>query len=383
MQGDLFWPLIVVAAVVVLWLWKPWQSSAPRAAAVPSATPSVMPVPTATYALGPTATPLQSPTPTPTPTVPPSQTTHTVKKGETVASIAKDYGTTAKAVLAANKLKSTSPIHPGDELIIPLPVADTPVPSPTPQPSPTPSVYTVQQGDTLSEIAKTFDTTVELLMRANGLEAATDIRAGVKLTIVLPDKQPTPPANQVYQVQTGDTLYGIALKYKVTVAAIKQLNGLKSDNLKAGQKLQIPASGVQLAPTARPTSTPDPTTTLTPVPTPLRPAPALLGPPEGASFTGPDTVILLNWASVGILKEDEWYVLRMRRSGPLTQQLALVWTQVTSWRLPADLYLPGLAEPQRFYWEVSVMRKTGEAADGTWQGVEESPRSETRPFSWQ
>jgi LysM repeat protein len=379
----LSWPVLLVVALVALWLWKPWQARGPQAAASPSATASDTAVPTATYAIGPTATPLQSPTPTPTPTPPPNQTTHTVQKGETVISIAKDYGTTAQAIRTANNLKGSATIRVGDELIIPLPVADTPVPTPTPLPSPTPWVYVVQPGDTLSEIARKFGTTVERLMQVNDLESGSDIRAGDRLTIAASEAPPTPPTIQTYEVQTGDTLYGIAAKFKTTVAAIKQLNGLKSDSLKAGQKLKIPAGAVSLAPTATATPTPEPTQTLTPVPTPPRPAPALLGPVDGTAFVGAEPVPLLNWASVGILGEDEWYVLRVRRTGPLTQQLPAVWTQSTSWRLPPELYIAGLAEPQRFHWAVSVMRKAGEAADGTWQGTEESPRSETRTFTWQ
>ncbi|HSJ52383.1 MAG TPA: hypothetical protein VLC52_01445, partial [Anaerolineae bacterium] len=83
-----------------------------------------------------------------------------------------------------------------------------------------------------------------------------------------------------------------------------------------------------------------------------------------------------------ILDQDEWYVLRMRRSGPLTQQLPPVWTKATSWRLPRELYRTGLAEPQKFYWQVNIMRQTGTEEDGTRIGEMVSPSTPTRMLTW-
>jgi hypothetical protein len=108
----------------------------------------------------------------------------------------------------------------------------------------------------------------------------------------------------------------------------------------------------------------------------------LLGPPHGAAFEGADTVILLNWASVGILTEDEWYVIRLRRTGAVTEQLPQVWTKTTSWRLPAELFVEGLDEPQRFHWQVSVMRQTGVSEDGRQTGRLISAGAAVRTFTW-
>jgi len=381
-QGDWWLPVVLSVAVVVVWLWKPWQTRAPQAADLSTAVPTATPRPSATYPVAPTATPLQTAVPSPTPTQPPSQTVHTVKKGETLIAIAKLYGTTAAAIRKANNLKSTAPIHEGDKLTIPLLSANTPTPTPTLAPTPTPAVYVVAQGDTLSAIAKRYGTTVEALMQANGISEATGIHAGTHL-VIPPPPVSTAVASVTYEVQPGDTLSGIATRYKVTVGQIKLANGLKSDVLKIGQKLKIPGVGASPAPAATATPTPEPTQTAVPVATPAYAAPALLAPADSAAFAGADTVILLNWASVGILGEEEWYVLRMRRAGLLAQQLPLVWTKATSWRLPADLYVGGLAQGQQFFWQVSIMRKTGEADDGTWTGEEISPRSGPRTFTWQ
>lgn len=378
--GDILLPLLLAAGLVVLWVWKPWQAVEPQAMALPTvtitATPTATAPPTATYPIAPTVTPLYSPTPPPTATLPPNQTVHTVESGETISTIAKRYGATVRAILTANDLKADSLISIGQRLIIPLPVADTPTPTPTSTPSPTPFVYTVKSGDTLSAIAKKFDTTVEAIMEANGITNASNLRVGAKLTIVQPPDFWAAMAYEIYEVQAGDTLSSISNEYGVSVADIKKANDLKNNNLKINQELRIPVG------TATPTPTPTPTLTLTPTPGPARPAPAPLAPPDGTAFEGADTVILLNWTSVGILDEDEWYVLRLRRSSVIVEQLPLVWTKATSWRLPADYYVASLNEAQEFHWQVMIMRQTGEQGDGTRIGEQISPSGEVRTFTW-
>lgn len=380
-QENLWLPVLIVVAVAVVWLWKPWQALRPAAAGPEPAEPSATATPSPNYEIAPTATPLQTAQPSPTPTLPPSQTVHTVKKGETLIGIAKLYGTTAAAIRTANGMKTSTPIHEGDELIIPLLVADTPTPSPTLPPTPTPRVYVVVQGDTLSEIAKRFGTTVEAILQANSIADATGIKAGMRLTI--PGAAPTAVPVVIYEVKSGDTLSGIASKYNVTVKQIMDANGLKSDVLKVGQKLVVKGAVPTAAPTATETPAPTLTPTRTPVATPVWAAPSPLAPADGASYSGPDTAVLLQWVSVGILDDDEYYVLRMRRAGPIAEQLPLVWIKVTSYRLDGALYVAGTAGGQTFYWQVSVMRKTGEQADGTWTGEEISPRSAQRTFGWQ
>ncbi len=95
-----------------------------------------------------------------------------------------------------------------------------------------------------------------------------------------------------------------------------------------------------------------------------------------------DAVIVLNWVSVGILAEDEWYVLRLRYEAEVAAQPPSVWTKTTSWRVPADIYPSPDVEPRLLRWDVAVMRQTGTGPDGTAEGVDISPVSDTRGFYW-
>ena len=88
--------------------------------------------------------------------------------------------------------------------------------------------YIVKSGDTLSGIAKKYNTTVNNLMDINNLKS-TLIHIGDKLYIY-----------KKYIIKSGDTLSSIAKKYNTTVSEIKKINNLQSDFIVAGKYLYIP-----------------------------------------------------------------------------------------------------------------------------------------------
>lgn len=55
-----------------------------------------------------------------------------------------------------------------------------------------------------------------------------------------PAAKSTSSSSVTHTVKSGDTLYGLALRYKSSVAKIKSANGLKSDLIRPGMKLKIP-----------------------------------------------------------------------------------------------------------------------------------------------
>jgi membrane-bound lytic murein transglycosylase D len=113
--------------------------------------------------------------------------------------------------------------------------------------------HIVRSGDTLGAIAQRYRTSVDALVRLNGLRSRTMIypgqvlrvpsRGGVETLAAAP--QAKPGETVTYIVQNGDTLFQIAKTYKTTVDAIKAANGLASDILVVGQKLVIQAGRAQ------------------------------------------------------------------------------------------------------------------------------------------
>ena len=103
-------------------------------------------------------------------------------------------------------------------------------------------VYTVQKGNTLSQIAQSYGVSVAHIVEINDIQNPNLIFPGEKLRITESNSQTLSPIlqNNYYTVQRGDTLSEIALKFNVTVSYLVKLNGIQNPNLiYAGQILKI------------------------------------------------------------------------------------------------------------------------------------------------
>lgn len=204
-----------------------------------------------------------------------------------------------------------------------------------------------------------------------------------------PTSSPMPSATPfiplIHIVAQGDTLSSIAVKYDTTSEEIAKANGMGINAmLSIGQKLIIPGipvtptSGVTPSPTKFMTCTPTPLPTLAKALTPayLYRSPQLLMPPNGGIIPASEPSVLLNWTSVGVLGQQEWYALSIWHSEEDTEPTR-IWTKATSWRLsrPTDQRKGA----NHFLWKVDVVVRTSE--DDT--GVAISAPGETYQFSWQ
>lgn len=102
------------------------------------------------------------------------------------------------------------------------------------------STYIVQKGDSLWSIAKRFNVGVSEIKSANNLSSNL-ISVGQKL--IIPGAAPSNQTNITYVVQKGDSLWSIANSNNTTVDELVNLNDLVTNNIYAGQILQIPNSG--------------------------------------------------------------------------------------------------------------------------------------------
>lgn len=113
-----------------------------------------------------------------------------------------------------------------------------------------PLVHIVQWGENLTWIAARYGTTVEAIMRANGIANPNRIYAGQRLIVPGAGTAPGPaPSGSVYVVRYGDTLSGIAYRFGVSINAIVRANNLLNPNwIYAGQRLVIPGTSPAPAP---------------------------------------------------------------------------------------------------------------------------------------
>ncbi|MUU77393.1 LysM peptidoglycan-binding domain-containing protein [Winogradskyella endarachnes] len=102
--------------------------------------------------------------------------------------------------------------------------------------------YIVKNGNTLFSLARQFKLSVDELKRLNNLNSNL-ITVGQKLRIVdsvsVEEESNHNNLPSIYIVKSGDNLYRIALNNNTTVEVIKKLNGLTSNLITVGQKLQL------------------------------------------------------------------------------------------------------------------------------------------------
>jgi len=125
---------------------------------------------------------------------------HTVKKNETLATIAKKLRVNRTDLAEANYLKPTSRVKLGQKLVIPR------MPS------------------------------AALLARASTAETATQVASAIADTLAVDEPAATP---KVYRVRAGDTLYAIAKRNGATIEQLKVWNNIRGSKLNVGDRIVI------------------------------------------------------------------------------------------------------------------------------------------------
>ena len=184
-------------------------------------------------------------------------TPHQVKRGETLSVIARKYGVGVSAIMAANSMRSSHRLKPGQTLVIPLSGAMPAKISRDQLDEEAPTydrgekvVHRVHRGDTLQKIALRYHTTIASLRQWNRISGSS-ILPGQRLTAyyqtVAGSTPPEPVEPQVavstdgeYRVRRGDTLYSISQRFGITVQQLRQVNNLgRSSIIKPGDRLKV------------------------------------------------------------------------------------------------------------------------------------------------
>ncbi|MHB1318530.1 MAG: LysM peptidoglycan-binding domain-containing protein [Anaerolineae bacterium] len=156
-------------------------------------------------------------------------TAYTVRRGDTLYSLARRYGVTVAAIQRASGLEGEA-IQAGMTIMIPPPAA-----------APGTRSHTVKAGDTLYSLAREYGTTVQAVQEANGMSGHA-LRIGMVLAI------PGAAAGRTHVVQAGETLYGIADHYGQSLDALTKANNLAGTQVRSGQVLRIPDAGAAATP---------------------------------------------------------------------------------------------------------------------------------------
>ena len=174
---------------------------------------------------------------------------YTVKKGDSLYSIAKKYNTSTQAIKDLNYLK-TDNLSIGQQLRIPETYNDL-----NNITAPNYINYKVEKNDTLYKISKLYNISIETIINDNNLKSST-LSPGQNLKLRIPStseeveecigEEYIPPAentlSNTYIVKKGDSLYSIAKKFNTNVEVLKKLNNLNNNSLSIDQKLKVPVT---------------------------------------------------------------------------------------------------------------------------------------------
>ncbi|MFV8814539.1 LysM peptidoglycan-binding domain-containing protein, partial [Aerococcus urinaeequi] len=106
-------------------------------------------------------------------------------------------------------------------------------------------VYTIESGDTLSAISRKFDLSIADLIEVNTIDNQDLIIAGHSINIptvdapVVASTKRVADASNVYTVVAGDTLNKIAADFDTTAQNLRDLNGISGDLILVGQQLKV------------------------------------------------------------------------------------------------------------------------------------------------
>ncbi|MCW8848366.1 MAG: LysM peptidoglycan-binding domain-containing protein [Melioribacteraceae bacterium] len=183
---------------------------------------------------------------------------HKIRNGESLGSIAHKYGTSVSKLKKWNGLRSNR-IYKGKKLMIytgsnsnAVAQSNTAAVATS---SETEKKYKVRKGDTIGEIAEKYNVSTSDIRKWNKLNS-NRIYVGSTLKLyssVDNNSQSYGDSgngdNIYYSVRKGDTIGKIALRNKISVSELKDLNNLKSNTIYPGQKLKIGSSTVTVAKT--------------------------------------------------------------------------------------------------------------------------------------
>lgn len=266
---------------------------------------------------------------------------------------------------------------------------ETPAGSPTltstPVPTLTPFTYVVKAGDTCDLLGFTFEVEVIEIILLNDLPATCPLQIGQSVIIPHPTFTPTPEVTatpnqatvsaceiQEVIVQEGDTIGLLSDLSGVPPEKILEWNGKSTSLLFAGERLEIPLCLISEVIGVG---------TVTPSPAPPHPPVELLKPRNGEYFPATTDEVVLQWAAISELQNNEFYRVTIIDITGENNIVLRDEAQENILILPATLQ-PNDASAHLFVWTVQPVAIIGGDAENPVYR-EGGPESQPRYFVWE
>ncbi|PAW87250.1 MAG: hypothetical protein B9S33_06680 [Pedosphaera sp. Tous-C6FEB] len=173
------------------------------------------------------------------------------------------------AVAPAPPAPAPAPVPVPVPPVTPAPITPAPTPAPEPAP-PAPAgeakVHVVAKNDSFYTMSKKYGVGMKAIEAANPGVDSTRLKIGQKINIPAAAPKaasttggsksaPAAAESGTYTVKSGDNLGKIAKSHGTTVAKLREANGLKTDQIKVGQKLKLPNGSSKKSPEPVPPAT--------------------------------------------------------------------------------------------------------------------------------
>ncbi len=159
---------------------------------------------------------------------------HRVGRGETLSHIARAYGTSVRAIAQHNGISDPRRLRSGSVLKIPVAVSRASAAAARPS-----VIHRVGVGETLSHIGKQYGVAVGALLAANPISDPRRLKAGQVIRVPSPKR--SGDVFRTHRVDKGETLSQIAHLYRTTVRVLQRTNGIRDPRkLRYGQVIKVP-----------------------------------------------------------------------------------------------------------------------------------------------
>lgn len=182
--------------------------------------------------------------------------TYKLQQGETLAAVAERAGMSESFLREVNGIPKGRQVLPNSTLLILSDAGDDISVDDadarlrlSPQTTWRRVTYRVRPGDTLSTIARRWHITMKSIVTANRLRSDR-LRAGQRLILTVPNVERAPiqqasrstGSHKIHAVSSGETLSSIARRYGVSVSALRTTNRISGNVIRPGQRLRIPGT---------------------------------------------------------------------------------------------------------------------------------------------
>lgn len=182
--------------------------------------------------------------------------TYKLQQGETLAAVAERAGMSESFLREVNGIPKGRQVLPNSTLLILSDAGDDISADDadarlrlSPQTTWRRVTYRVRPGDTLSTIARRWHITMKSIVTANRLRSDR-LRAGQRLILTVPNVERAPiqqasrstGSHKIHAVSSGETLSSIARRYDVSVSALRTTNRISGNVIRPGQRLRIPGT---------------------------------------------------------------------------------------------------------------------------------------------